>query len=63
MNDLVKQLNNCISYINLLFLFTVCNIDFQGVKFMYDCVMGDQIEGCNGCIMADEMVSCANKQQ
>ena len=29
---------------------------FQGVKFMYDCVTGTQIEGSHGCIMADEMV-------
>jgi len=28
----------------------------QGVKFMYDCVTGKQIEGSTGCIMADEMV-------
>lgn len=27
----------------------------EGVKFMYDCVMGTQIENFNGCIMADEM--------
>jgi len=29
---------------------------WQGVKFMYDCVTGKQIEGSTGCIMADEMV-------
>ena len=28
----------------------------QGVKFMFDCVTGVQIEGSTGCIMADEMV-------
>lgn len=27
----------------------------QGVKFMYDCVTGKQIEDNFGCIMADEM--------
>ena len=27
----------------------------EGVKFMYDCVTGVQIEEFNGCIMADEM--------
>ena len=27
---------------------------FAGVKFMYDCVMGKNAEGC-GCILADEM--------
>ena len=27
----------------------------EGVKFMYDCVTGAQIENCFGCIMADEM--------
>ncbi|KAI0214363.1 DNA repair and recombination protein RAD54-like [Lamellibrachia satsuma] len=27
----------------------------EGVKFMYDCVTGQQIEGNYGCIMADEM--------
>uniref|UniRef100_A0A914YIN1 DNA repair and recombination protein RAD54-like n=1 Tax=Panagrolaimus superbus TaxID=310955 RepID=A0A914YIN1_9BILA len=27
----------------------------EGVKFMYDCVTGNKIEGFNGCIMADEM--------
>lgn len=27
----------------------------EGVKFMYDCVTGKQIEGSYGCIMADEM--------
>jgi DNA repair and recombination RAD54-like protein len=27
----------------------------EGVKFMYDCVTGQQIEGSYGCIMADEM--------
>ncbi|XP_074597917.1 DNA repair and recombination protein RAD54-like okr [Brevipalpus obovatus] len=27
----------------------------EGVKFMYDCVTGKQIEECFGCIMADEM--------
>ncbi|KAG5454094.1 DNA repair and recombination protein RAD54-like [Clonorchis sinensis] len=27
----------------------------EGVKFMYDCVTGQQIEGNFGCIMADEM--------
>ncbi|XP_064604262.1 DNA repair and recombination protein RAD54-like isoform X2 [Liolophura sinensis] len=27
----------------------------EGVKFMYDCVTGVQIEGSHGCIMADEM--------
>lgn len=27
----------------------------EGVKFMYDCVTGKQIEGSTGCIMADEM--------
>ncbi|ESO03390.1 hypothetical protein HELRODRAFT_157121 [Helobdella robusta] len=27
----------------------------EGVKFMYDCVTGVQIEGSTGCIMADEM--------
>ena len=27
----------------------------EGVKFMYDCVTGVQIEGAHGCIMADEM--------
>ncbi len=39
---------------------------FQGVKFMYDCVTGKQIEGSHGCIMADEMVrhsySCATER-
>ena len=35
---------------------TVCVLS-QGVKFMYDCVTGQQIEGNYGCIMADEMVS------
>jgi len=30
---------------------------WQGVKFMYDCVTGKQIEGSTGCIMADEMVT------
>ncbi len=29
----------------------------EGVKFMWDCVMGTTIEGNHGCIMADEMVS------
>ena len=29
----------------------------QGVKFMYDCVTGKQIDGSSGCIMADEMVT------
>ncbi len=28
----------------------------EGVKFMWDCVMGRTIEGNHGCIMADEMV-------
>lgn len=28
----------------------------EGVKFMWDCVMGRTIEGNYGCIMADEMV-------
>ena len=28
---------------------------FKGVKFMYDCVTGQRIEGSYGCIMADEM--------
>ena len=28
----------------------------QGVKFLYDCVTGERIEGSYGCIMADEMV-------
>jgi len=27
----------------------------EGVKFMWDCVTGVQIEGSYGCIMADEM--------
>ncbi|XP_054275150.1 DNA repair and recombination protein RAD54-like [Macrosteles quadrilineatus] len=27
----------------------------EGVKFMYDCVTGQRIEGAYGCIMADEM--------
>ena len=27
----------------------------EGVKFMYDCVTGVQIENSFGCIMADEM--------
>jgi DNA repair and recombination RAD54-like protein len=27
----------------------------EGVKFMYDCVTGRQIENAHGCIMADEM--------
>ncbi|KAL3125930.1 hypothetical protein niasHT_009459 [Heterodera trifolii] len=27
----------------------------EGVKFMYDCVVGKRVEGHNGCIMADEM--------
>uniref|UniRef100_A0A0N5AI74 DNA repair and recombination protein RAD54-like n=1 Tax=Syphacia muris TaxID=451379 RepID=A0A0N5AI74_9BILA len=27
----------------------------EGVKFMYDCVMGHKISSSNGCIMADEM--------
>ncbi|KAK7068836.1 DNA repair and recombination protein RAD54-like, partial [Halocaridina rubra] len=27
----------------------------EGVKFMYDCVTGNQIDGNYGCIMADEM--------
>ncbi|CAD6186197.1 unnamed protein product [Caenorhabditis auriculariae] len=27
----------------------------EGVKFMYDCVTGSNIEGYHGCIMADEM--------
>jgi len=27
----------------------------EGVKFMYDCVVGNQIQDFNGCIMADEM--------
>ncbi|CAG0887496.1 unnamed protein product [Darwinula stevensoni] len=27
----------------------------EGVKFMYDCVTGNRIEGSFGCIMADEM--------
>ncbi|XP_071117638.1 DNA repair and recombination protein RAD54-like [Haliotis cracherodii] len=27
----------------------------EGVKFMYDCITGCQIEGSHGCIMADEM--------
>lgn len=27
----------------------------EGVKFMYDCVTGVQIENSYGCIMADEM--------
>lgn len=27
----------------------------EGVKFMYDCVTGEQIENSYGCIMADEM--------
>ena len=27
----------------------------EGVKFMYDCVIGKRIDGFNGCIMADEM--------
>lgn len=27
----------------------------EGVKFMYDCVTGDKIQGYHGCIMADEM--------
>jgi len=31
-------------------------VDDQGVKFMYDCATGKQIEGSTGCIMADEMV-------
>ena len=35
----------------------VCFDILQGVKFMYDCVTGVQIEDCYGCIMADEMVS------
>ena len=30
----------------------------EGVKFMWDCVMGTTIENNYGCIMADEMV-CA----
>lgn len=29
----------------------------QGVKFMYDCVTGVQIQDSYGCIMADEMVN------
>ena len=29
----------------------------QGVKFLYDCVTGNKIEGSQGCIMADEMVT------
>ena len=33
---------------------------WQGVKFMYDCVTGKQIEGSTGCIMADEMVIFLN---
>ena len=31
-------------------------LKLQGVKFLYDCVTGQRIEGSNGCIMADEMV-------
>ncbi|PFX22519.1 DNA repair and recombination protein RAD54-like isoform X3 [Stylophora pistillata] len=27
----------------------------EGVKFLYDCVTGQRIQGSNGCIMADEM--------
>ena len=27
----------------------------EGVKFMFDCVMGTRIPFSNGCIMADEM--------
>ena len=27
----------------------------EGVKFLYDCVTGDRIQGYHGCIMADEM--------
>lgn len=27
----------------------------EGVKFLYDCVTGNKIEGSHGCIMADEM--------
>ena len=34
-----------------------CWVCCQGVKFMYDCVTGKQIEGSSGCIMADEMVT------
>ena len=33
-----------------------CGVVCQGVKFMYDCVTGRQIDGSTGCIMADEMV-------
>ena len=28
----------------------------EGVKFMWDCVMGRTIENNHGCVMADEMV-------
>ncbi|KAJ8305909.1 hypothetical protein KUTeg_016454 [Tegillarca granosa] len=31
-------------------------VSLQGVKFMYDCVTGVQIENSYGCIMADEMI-------
>ena len=26
-----------------------------GVQFMYDCVTGDRLKGCHGCILADDM--------
>jgi len=44
-----------------LLLVVFCSVLFcwQGVKFMYDCVTGKQIEGSTGCIMADEMVMCS----
>ena len=38
---------------NSLLLFSYV---FQGVKFMYDCVTGQQLVNNTGCIMADEMV-------
>ena len=42
--------------INLVFLGKILRPhQREGVKFMYDCVTGVQIEEFNGCIMADEM--------
>ena len=27
----------------------------QGIQFLYDCIMGNRMKGCNGAILADEV--------
>lgn len=31
----------------------------EGVAFMFECVAGLRLEGCQGCILADDMGECS----